>query len=287
MYLLCSCSVFSQEPNSVRFLSYNLKNYLWMKRQGELRPKPEEEVSALVDIITGANPDIIGISEIGTEKDLKDLQHRLRAKGLNLPYFSHASGSDPVRKLGILSRYEITEDTKSPLSDLSYNIQGRTEYIRRGILDVKILTPLGSIHTLGIHLKSKRPIPEYDQALVRRNEAHLLRKRISKILKNDPESNLLVYGDFNDTKASTTIHYIKSDIGSTERLSALSLADNSGYYWTQYWKAEDIYSRFDWAFINKAMRPLVDREQSKIISHPQWYTASDHRPLLIVFRKSK
>ena len=37
-------------------------------------------------------------------------------------------------------------------------------------------------------------------------------------------------------------------------------------------------SRFDFIFLNKGILPEVDQEKCYIHSHPNWFTASDHRP---------
>src|SRR6476646_4033980 len=78
------------ERASVTFCAYNLKNYLGMERfvKGARVPdipKPEKEIAAVVKFIKDIKPDALGVSEIGQEKDLQDLQRRLKQAGLDLP----------------------------------------------------------------------------------------------------------------------------------------------------------------------------------------------------------
>ena len=70
----------------LRFVSFNLKNWLTMERysKGKKLPgrmKPDEEKAAVVATIIAAEPDVLGVSEIGTQVDLEDLRNRLTAAG--------------------------------------------------------------------------------------------------------------------------------------------------------------------------------------------------------------
>ena len=77
------------------------------------KEKPQNEVDALIEIISAANPDILGVCEIGKYADLTDLQNRLAAAGVKLPHAHRVHGSDPTRALALLSRYPIVK-TNSP-----------------------------------------------------------------------------------------------------------------------------------------------------------------------------
>ena len=52
---------------------------------------------------------------------------------------------------------------------------------------------------IGAHLKSRRAVPEADEAEMRFEESKLLREVVDKKLKSNPDANLVVLGDFNDT----------------------------------------------------------------------------------------
>ncbi|NNM28669.1 MAG: hypothetical protein HKO57_04055 [Akkermansiaceae bacterium] len=271
--------------NSLRFLSYNLENYLTMTRyQNSKRidtPKPEREKEAVVALIVATNPDVLGVCEIGTRADLADLQQRLAEAGLDLPHTEHAGGADETRKLGLLSRFPIT--ARNSQRDLTYNLQGQITPIRRGILDATVDAHGKAIRFLGVHLKSKREIAEADQELIRRNEAYLLRKHADAILAEDPDALLCAYGDFNDTRRTTTVRSIKGPYGSERFLEDLPIRDSSGLLWTHYWDYQHIYSRFDFVLVSPALKPLAQLKKSYIVDDPSWKTASDHRAILAVF----
>ena len=263
---------------SLRFVCYNLRNYLTMRRGSEEKFKPENEVSAIISNIVRANPDILGICEIGTQKDLNHLQTRLKEAGCELPYTYLSLGSDPYRRQALLSRYPISSH-KVP--KYTYRMRGETHVVRRGILDATVTTPKGDIRLLGAHLKSKRPMATYDQAEVRKEEAMILRKHASTIL-SESTHKLLVFGDMNDTKGSHTIRLMRGS--KDQKLTSIELFDKHGTKWTQYWAKEDIYSRFDYVFASKALLPIIDRQRSYVLDTPPGDPASDHRALVIIIK---
>mgnify|MGYP000386208169 CR=1 FL=1 len=270
-----------ENTTEVRFVAYNIRNYLTMRRGKELRPKPETEIDDLIENLARTTPDVLGLCEIGNQADLDDLQDRLKKAGHDLPHQYLTSGEDPVRRLALLSRFPITEHP-SPLR--SYKIGNEEFKVSRGFLDATINTPAGDIRLLGAHLKSKRPVKHYDQAVIRRHEALILRKRATEILGAQNPPMLLVYGDMNDTKRSQTIRTIKGPYHGKNSLKPLELAAEDGTKWTQYWAAEDIYSRFDFAFVSDQLLPKIVQKKSYVLDTPRGDTASDHRALVIIIK---
>jgi hypothetical protein len=73
--------------------------------------------------------------------------------------------------------------------------------MNRGILDVTVqVNQHYRLRLVGAHLKSRRAVPDYDQALMRAKEAWSLREHITQILATSPDTNLLLFADLNDTK---------------------------------------------------------------------------------------
>ena len=276
----------STPPQEIRFLAYNLRNYLTMRRYADGKvsfiSKPEEEITHLIDLIQSTRPDILGICEIGTSSDLKNLQSRLKKQGVDLPHTHLVHGSDKVRSLAILSRHPIVSTAKPKTT--SYQLNGKPFHISRGILDVTIQLPDQKLRFLGVHFKSKRPIQEADQELMRRNEAILLRKHINNILTKTPDALLLAYGDFNDTKRSKTLYTIKGRAHSQKRMDMIHLSDSRDETWTHHWEREDIYSRFDYVLTTPTLTPLINRKKSRLLDPKNWEKASDHRALLVVIQ---
>ncbi|MGE9267104.1 MAG: endonuclease/exonuclease/phosphatase family protein [Verrucomicrobiales bacterium] len=269
--------------DSLRFLAYNIKNYLSMERtvDGESvsQFKDEKEIAALIKIIVSEKPDILGICEIGTEENLKDFQNRLKEAGLDLPHSEYAHGWDNTRRLALLSRLPIT--ARNSQSELFYETGGSTLQHSRGILDATIDLPGGPTRFIGLHLKSKRELRDHDQELMRQNEALLARKHCNTILEENPSARLLVYGDFNDTRRTPTIYNLLGQHNAANYLEDIYLVDSRGENWTHFWDYQDTYARIDYVLASKALIGEIDRKRSYVVDHPDWATASDHRALLI------
>lgn len=273
------------ETGEITFTAFNLRNYLEMDRRvdGEYvedAPKPEKEIAALVGMLKRIKPDVLGVCEIGDTADLEDFAERLERAGLPFPHRDLVRAGDSDRSLALLSRFPIVATGHQ--TSLTYLIDKETYPVQRGILDATVAVNENyRLRLLGLHLKSKRPVPEADQALMRRNEAHLLRKHIDRILDANPKVNLLVYGDFNDTRNEPPIKAIQGRFGAADYLRDIQLADEQGDRWTYYWSFADQYSRFDFVFVNEALYPEINLEACRIATGPDWFTASDHRPLVI------
>jgi len=249
-----------------------------MRRGKTEKFKPEHEIKALVDNIVRANPDIMGVCEIGNQQDLDHLLARLKKAGLDYKHSYLSAGPDPYRRQALLSHYPINRQN---VPNYTYKMKGKTHEIRRGILDATVNTPKGNIRFIGAHLKSKRPIAVYDQAEIRREEAQLLRKHTSMVL-SDTNCKLIVFGDMNDTKGSSTIRLMRGP--KEKKLTAIELFDKHGTKWTQYWAKEDIYSRFDFVFVSTSLLPSIDQKGSYVLDTPPGDPASDHRALVILIK---
>lgn len=277
----------NRDRQGIRFASYNVENWLTMERRGDDKksvtaPKPEVEKEAVVAILVRHQPDVIGVSEIGAASDLADLQQRLEKKGLKLPHLHYASGADPVRRLGLLSRFPITATARP--SKTSFRLQGREFRMNRGILDATIRADGKDYRFLGVHLKSKREDPEFDQNKMRIQEAHLLRQHVDTILAQDPAARLIVYGDFNDTRPSAAFRAVTGSYNTPSYLTALPAKDRNGHSWTHFWRYQDIYSRIDFIAVSNALKREVDFKNSYIVDDADWNEASDHRPIIAIFR---
>jgi endonuclease/exonuclease/phosphatase family metal-dependent hydrolase len=270
-----------------RFVAYNVENWLTMDRYEDdkrvsNRPKPDEEKQAVVRILVKSRPDIIGLCEIGEAKDLAEIQELLKRAGLDLPHSHYIGGTDPVRHLGLLSRFPITSTARP--ATLEYRLEGKTHGFGRGILDATVTAKGKPYRFLGVHLKSKRQTEEGDEEEMRVSEARLLRGHVDSILAEDPDARLVVYGDFNDTRPSRTFKVLTGTYNSPGYLTAIPFKDSRGHAWTHHWAPHDIYSRIDFVTVTRPLRAEVDFQNSHIIDDPEWDKASDHRPVVAIFR---
>lgn len=271
-------------PAEVRFVSWNLQNYLHTAAPpaevlpGATKPKAAASVAAVTRILKTLRPDIAGFCEMGSPEDLAALQERLKSEGLELPYREFLHAADTSRALALLSRFPIVE--RQSQARLTYLLDEAKLPVQRGFLDVTVqIGDTYRLRVLGAHLKSRRDVPEADESLMRRNEAHLLRQHADAILTNAPETNLLVYGDFNGTRDEPALKAVGGMRGTPRFLTALTPSDTAGQRWTYYFPAADTYSRVDFVFASKGLNPEVSSGRGCLYAGADWNRASDHRAL--------
>ncbi len=272
----------SAAPAEIVICSYNVENYTDKKPAGAdslygTRAKSEKEIAALISIIKEVNPDILGVCEMGSPERFEDFKKRLNAAGLGYVASEYVQAADLDRHLALVSRFPIVE--RHSLADVAFDLNGQREKMRRGILDVTVQVNADyRLRLLGVHLKSKLPAPG-GEALIRRHEAQALRKHIESILTADPQTNLVAYGDFNDTKNEPMFAAITGPKKSPAYMSDLWARDPLGDRWTHYWRTADLYSRIDYIFVSPALFPEVVKTKSRVYRGDGWLTASDHRPV--------
>ena len=277
----------ADDPDRVVFAAWNVRNYRLSPVESEagrtVTPaKPAESIAAVVQTLQEIRPDILGLCEMGTRRDLDDLQRRLKKAGLHLPHKTWVDGPDKDRHLGLLSRFPLRgqHDTRS-----EFRLGGFPHRMQRGILDCVIkVAPGFDLHVLGVHLKSPRVVPEFDQAEFRRAESLVLRRRVEGILGAAPATRLLVFGDFNDSKNSPVVKGVLGRAGAPDTLTALPLADRQGDQWTYHWEESDQYTRVDYLMVSENLRPLVQRRGTRLHRDKNWFEASDHRPLVVTIK---
>ncbi len=259
-----------------RFVSYNLKNWLTSSQNPDKSP---ESKSAIIDILTSSGADIIGLSEIGSEADVLEVQLLLKQAGRDLPYFHHTGGTDPIRHLGILSRFPITSKQQPEIT-----IPNTQHSMQRGILDVTIEIGATTTRFIGLHLKSKRIVPDFNEAELRILEAEHVRKYIDSILSQNPEKRLIAYGDLNDHIESLSTKTILGNYRSPHYLTPVSIEDQRGEKWTYFYSSQDNYDRIDFITVSKSLKPHIDKATTRIIDTPKWIQASDHRAIMVSFK---
>lgn len=262
---------------TITFTSFNVHNY-----ETEASPKhavkPDASIAALVHSLERIKPDLLGLCEMGSKNALKDLQSRLSAAGIPLPHAEWVNGPDPDRHLALLSKFPFAD--KSDVSHCEYMLGAKPVAVRRGFLDVTVqINPAYRLRLVGAHLKSKLPVPE-DESVIRRHEAAKLREHIDSILNENPETNLLVYGDLNDTRESPPIRELVRFRGKNA-LFELPAADHLGDRWTHYWKTADTYARIDFLLASFALLPEIPEKRGWILRTDNWLEASDHRPVSV------
>ncbi|HEY3898665.1 MAG TPA: endonuclease/exonuclease/phosphatase family protein [Chthoniobacter sp.] len=269
------------EPRPIVIATYNIENFVGQAvaaEGGSRRPKPKTDkaIDAVVRVIKDINPDVLAVEEMGEPERFAEFKKRLDAAGLGYRDSEYVQAVDTDRHLALVSRFPIV--ARQSLSDVSFELGGMPQKVRRGFLDVTIqVNDACRVRFVSAHLKSKLAIPE-GEALVRRYEAQLLRKHLDEILAAEPNVRLVCFGDFNDLKNEAAYHEVTGARGGTY-MAALPARDELGDSWTEYWNEADLYSRIDYIFVSPALHREVVPGSAHVYRSAYWNEASDHRPV--------
>ncbi len=281
------------QGETFRIATYNVEGYL-LATNGTRRPKSPASRAAVAESILALRPDILALQEIGGPEALTEIQESLKAKGLPLPYAENVPGSDPTIQVAVLSKYPFAE--RRSHTNETFLLRGHRFRTSRGFGEVEIrVTPDYSFTLLVAHLKSKRTTGEADEADVRLEEAKLLRENIDAVLNANADANLVVAGDFNDSKDSLPVRAIMGrakkrlvDIRPAERNGDSQAAEVNReprvITWTHYYAREDSYHRIDYIMVSPRMARECVKEESYVLSSPNWGLGSDHRPVVATFQ---
>ena len=275
-------------------VTYNVENY-FLEDFGSRKAKSETSRLKVVEFLRAIDADVIALQEMGRRAALAELRLRLKAKGLDYPHEAWVVGPDPAIHLAVLSRFPIIKDRSH--QHVSYLLDRKRFQVSRGIGEVEVQVNSRYRFVLfNVHLKSKRPVGFADQAAMRLEEARALRRLVVKRLNANPDENLLVVGDLNDTPNTDPI---KDLIGRrAPRLVDLRPVEQNGdqapnpanqnygprrVAWTHFYRAKDEYTRLDYQMASKGMVKELDRSGSRVQVMADWGTASDHRPVVARF----
>ena len=239
-------------------------------------------------------PDVLALQEVGCPSALLELRDSLQTEGLDLPHWQLICGSDTNIHIAVLSRFAFTA-TRHHTNE-NFLLNGRRFRVSRGFAEVDVdVDERYSFTLFAAHLKSKRAMAEADEAELRLEEAKLLREKIEARLARDPDANLVVLGDFNDTQDSASTKEVVGR-GKTRLIDTRPAEQNGDditpvgrgrerrcVTWTHYYSKEDSYQRIDFLLLSKGMaREWVPRE-TYVLAMPNWGLASDHRPVVAAF----
>jgi endonuclease/exonuclease/phosphatase family metal-dependent hydrolase len=277
----------------LRIGTYNLESYLETAIPNRSAKSAESKAKVRESILL-LRPDIIALQELGSEGALLELRSSLKNQGLDLGHWMMVYAADTNIHVGLLSSIPF-EHVRMHTND-SFLLNGRRFHVSRGFAEIDFRLETGYRFTLfAAHLKSKRAAIEADEAALRFEEAKILREAIDLRLTNDPQANLIVLGDFNDTRDSESIKTIlgrgKNGLLDTRpaewdpeggRPPRRQQGPRS-ITWTHFYSKPDIYSRVDYILLSKGMARSWVAIDSFVLKTADWGIASDHRPVLAAF----
>jgi endonuclease/exonuclease/phosphatase family metal-dependent hydrolase len=280
---------------TVRVAAYNVENYLDQSTETRKEVKSEASKAKVREYILAMKPDVLVMPEMGQLSALKELQASLKKAGLDLPNLEIVPGWDTNIHVSVLSKYPIT--ARNSHTNDTFLLSGKRFHVGRGFAEVEItVNPQYKFTVFGAHLKSRRPVAEADEAELRLEEAKILREKVNAKLAANPNANIIVCGDLNDTYDRPPIKAIigrgknaLTDVRPTERNGDdQPNPTNPRWFprdiaWTHYYGKEDSYSRIDFILVSSGMEKELVREETYIPTIANWGIGSDHRPLVATF----
>jgi endonuclease/exonuclease/phosphatase family metal-dependent hydrolase len=268
--------------------SYNVENY-FLRPFGTRKAKPAVSRAKVREAILYIRPDVLALQEIGRRVALDELLAGLKSKGLSYPHIEWVQGPDLAIHLVVLSRFPFA--ARKSHQNVQYALDRQRFRVSRGFGEVTIrVNDTYKFTLLNAHLKSKRPVPKASQAEMRLREARELRRIIEERLKADPNANLMVAGDLNDTQDQPSIRTLLGskapklvDLRPCERNGDHAPHPQSAKFiqrrvaWTSFYWKEDSYSRFDYLIASAGMNRELRREGTFVHAMDDWGLASDHR----------
>lgn len=277
-----------------RVATYNLENYLDQPTESRPHPKSAEARAKIREGLRALKPDVLALQEVGTTNALLELRDSLKAEGLDLPFWEHVRGFDTNIHVAVLSRFPFT--ARRPHTNETFLLGGRRFRVSRGFAEVDVKVPPNFSFTLiSAHLKSRRPIPDADEAEMRLEEARILRKIIDADLAARPQAKLIVLGDFNDLPNSASTKELIGrgrtkliDTRPAERNGDDAPNENPRYEprritWTHYYGVEDSFSRIDYILLSPGLARNWVTNETYVLTISNWGVGSDHRPLVATF----
>ncbi len=263
-------------------MTFNVNQYALVDRDGQadtLEPKPPAEAADLVDVIRQVAPDVLAVQEMGDPAAWAEFKYRLRQAGLEYGHEEYLRRGKSELNLAVLSRFPIVA-RRSHVDDL-YTI-GPTRFpVMRGFIDIDLaVAPDYRLRLMVAHLKSK-VFHSFGQAEMRRNEARLLNNHVRAALKENPDVNLLVAGDFNDDPDSAVLREIAT-YQHQRLLHDLRPVDAVGDAWTHR-ENDDHYHRIDYLLASEGLRPETIPAKTFAVRSPLLFRSSDHRPIVATF----
>ncbi len=190
--------------DSLVFMSYNVQNIFDDTDNGTEYPEFDPSVSEwgisqystrlsnLSEVIrrtVKGGADIIAFQEIENRKVLDRLAGNY-LKGFGYDYLAVTEAENSAVQIGVMSRYPFDRV-------MVHQVLSGGKTAGRPILEVYINTDYGTVHLFNNHWKSKLGGAEETEPL-RIAAGKMLKTRVIQILKDDPDSVILVAGDLNE-----------------------------------------------------------------------------------------
>jgi endonuclease/exonuclease/phosphatase family metal-dependent hydrolase len=206
LLLALTCHAQQATPGKLTLMAYNVENMFDVfddpyASDETMQPKSRASIERVAMTIRQINPDVIGISEVENAGILRAMVNEMLADMGYRHISVLPTNSDRGINLGVISRVPIVSLTSHRFMELTLPDESRTWTFARDLLKVTVqATPEQRMDVFIVHFKSRHDSGGDPMSAKWRMAEHTMaQKKISDILKNDPQAWVVIMGDFNDT----------------------------------------------------------------------------------------
>ncbi len=246
--------------------------------------KPRDELVKIAMVLREINADVIAFEEIESRGYLKKFLD-VFVPELGYKDIVHFEGND-LRGIDVCLASRVPIGRVVSHRHLTFpSVDGsKTQRFSRDILRIELLPEGGdAFEVWALHLKSNSGGREVSEP-IRMAECIELQKLLAQRLQQNPNANVIVMGDFNDTLDSPTL---KTIMGTDLPNGALlqSLADPSMLASQITYTEEPYRSMIDFILVSKGMAQRYVPGSYAIRSSSLAESGSDHNPVIARFYK--
>ena len=183
----------------LRIMSYNIKDF-WLRFDGQsgvitqeggvIANKDMEKLNVISSLILSKQPDVIAILECASLGELLFFNERF----LNDKYQCWSFRAVDSRTYGIPLGIMVSKELQVHSIEL---VEPRS-FSQRGIIIADISKDNYRLTLIAVHLKAKIEEVPGESAVKRHEQCERLREIIKEKLEQNPDSNIIICGDFND-----------------------------------------------------------------------------------------
>lgn len=223
-----------------------------------------------------AEADVLVLGGVSSVSELR----RLRGY-LGFRFAEIVKAADPESHLALLSKTKPA--SFQAITDQKYTIKKGVKLpVLRGFIHAVFDFNGYKLQLFSAQLKNRTKHPKYLHTNMRRYEARILKKLVSKVIKKEKTANVLVLADLNDTcgKSPVTAVYARR-YGLEKRVFDIRPLDSMNVSWTFLDEKRDEYERVDYALASFALVPEITYAECRILESVGWRGFSSHRAIVV------
>ncbi len=266
------------DPQPLKLVTWNVKNLFDDQDDGEMFEEQdfqwEAHVTAVATVLNTIDADVIVLQEVEHTAVLGAVVAELDGAYL---FHQVIDGNDPRGiDVGVISKIEPDELISHRMDSFSKVGTSSPNYrFARDALEVRLTFNGRRVVLLGVHYKAK----ENDDPDKRLAEAQRAREIADALTAEDPETGIVILGDFNDLPGSPPLDW---SIGSEpDRYTSVadSVPEAERYTFNFGGKLELV----DHLIANPLLTGMLDTSSVTIIHGPEVDNASDHAPVIATY----